>query len=95
MPDILDLVSGTSLLSRRSSIKSLKSKTVPCFQFSASRTAVSREGVDEALSSIGAGGAQYFPEIEDGASLVTGISGNKITSAYSRANLAKSVPTGT
>ena len=49
------------------------------------------EGV-AALSSSGASGGQSFPEPEDGVWLVTGASGNNISLAYSRTNLAKAVP---
>lgn len=50
------------------------------------------EGVDTALSSSGASGVQSSPEPEDGVSGVTGIGGSEVSSAHSRANLAKSVP---
>jgi len=71
-------------------LKTEDSAVFSVFCFAGGSTKVMIEGVDEALSSSGIGGVQSFPEPEDGVSLVTGVDGMNL--AYSRANLAKSVP---
>jgi len=64
--------------------------SIPCF--GDRRIKVVIEFVNEALSSSGTGSVQPLPEPEDGMLLVTGMSGNEAGWAYSRANLAKTVP---